>query len=80
VATLQLRDINAFTVVPDHIEVAIRRLPRACNLNHSTYRRLWRLLHNGATMDQCYSMIPSKRPALNLMRERLGKEIGIESK
>lgn len=74
--TLKLQNVNAFVTVPDHVEVVIRRLPRARNLSHSIYRRLWSLLRNGATMEECYLMISSKRPALDLMRERLERGLG----
>ena len=74
--TLKLQNVNAFVTVPDHVEVVIRRLPRARSLSHSAYRRLWSLLRNGATMEECYLMISSKRPALDLMRERLERGLG----
>ena len=73
--TLQLQNVNAFVAVPDHVEVVIQRMPRHPYHTPSIYRRLWRLLNNGATMDQVYLMIPSKRPALDLMRERLEREL-----
>ena len=73
--TLKLQNVNAFTTVPDHVEVVLRRLPRGY-ISHSTYRRLWSLLRNGATMEECYQMISSKRPALDLMRERLDRGLG----
>jgi len=74
--TLRLQNVNAFVPVPDHVEVVLRRLPRRGNLSRSTYRRLWSLLRNGATMEECYQMISSKRPALDLMRERLDRGLG----
>ena len=75
--TLRLApDINAFTPLPDHVERAIRRLPRKDNIPYSVYRRLWRLISNGATMAECYSMIPSKRPALDRIRRLIQEEIG----
>ena len=74
--TLKLQNVNAFVTVPDHVEVVIRRLPHARTLHGSTYRRLWSLLRNGATMEECYLMIATKRPALDLMRERLEKGLG----
>ena len=74
--TLQLQNVNAFVAVPDHVEVVIQRMPRHPYLTPSIYRRLWRLLNNGATMAQCYRMIATKRPALDRMRERLERELG----
>ena len=73
---LTLNNINAFTPLPDHVERAIQRVPRRENVPRSVYRRLWRLLKNGATMAQCYAMIPTKRPTPEKVRDQIKEEIG----